>query len=346
MSRSITSVSSLVPFATDLLEPAFDKLKAGYDELVDRLQSNSELADLVAERGIDGTVTSDHPMVTALQKRNKEFVTQAEQQAESVMRERVLAHYPDHSVTGEELGSVKGDDWLWVFDPVDGTSAMIRTAIAHAYAVELPSPLPAFGITIAVVHGNDAALGVVAELRRGDDGLVMPNIWIGAQDHPTTRNGDPVALSPVNSLENATLASTVPEVMFTTRESWSGFQALLDSTAAFLPDQNCIGFMRILDGTVDVVMESDLTLPDSAALIPTLVGAGITVTDPAGQPVRFDAAARAGEYSLLAAPPILHQQALAAVRRGVPDSENRFARGETVHQGYSKKFPSANATQG
>lgn len=329
----------LAEFSADLSKLALADLSAGFATLVQRFRDNSELAELVGEVGISQAVASDNSAFADLQKKNKEFVTAAERSAEMTMRERVASVYPSHAIVGEEFGASQGDEWLWVFDPVDGTSAMIRTAMAHAYGVELATPAPAFGITIAVVHGDDAVLGLVGELRPADDGLVMPRVWVGGRGLPTTCDGRPASVKPAVSLAEATLASTVPEVMFTTAETWGGFQALLDSTAAFQPDQNCIGFTRVIDGSVDIVMESDLTLPDAAALIPVLEGAGVTITDHAGSPVRFDTQARGGEYSLLAAAPGLHSEALAAVRAGVPTSENRFVQGEQAHHGYAKKFP-------
>lgn len=335
-------ISTMTGFAVDLTTTAFEELDEGYRDLVAELRDNSELALLVARFGVEKVIAGNNPAITALQKRNKEFVTTAEQRAEWVMRELVAETYPSHAVVGEEFGAVAGNDWLWVFDPVDGTSAMIRTAIAHAYGVDLAAPTPSFGVTIAVVHGDQAVLGIVGELRRGQDGLIMPNVWVGVPDQPTTCNGVVVAPGPVDSLSAATLASTVPGVMFSTPDSWGGFQAVLDNTAAFVPDQNCIGFMGLLNGTVDIVMERDLTLPDASALVPILANAGVTVTDHDGAAVRFEPAARDDEYCLLAAAPALHPAALAAMRGGVPATANRWAQEMPIHQGYAKKFP-ANA---
>jgi len=94
----------------------------------------------------------------------------------------------------------------------------------------------------------------------------------------------------------------------------------------------------VLGGGIDVVVERDLTLPDAAALLPVLDNAGIVVTDHAGAPVRFDAAARDGEYALLAAAPALHAEALAALRAGVAPARNRFVDRAGPHNGYAKKF--------
>src|SRR5262249_36926002 len=157
----------------------------------------------------------------------------------------------------------EGEDVLWVFDPIDGTSGMIRLAMSHAYQVAIHGVIPAFGITIAAIAADDSATGVVAELRPQGNRLEMPRGWVGIDGVGTTCNGTPVQRHFTRPLFQATLASTVPEVMFTTRGQWGQFQALFESTRSFLPDQNCIGFMNLIDGTVDVVLEADLTLPDA-----------------------------------------------------------------------------------
>jgi fructose-1,6-bisphosphatase/inositol monophosphatase family enzyme len=341
-----SNISELTSFAQGLLKPALRELSAGYSELVAKLQANSELEQLVKTEGIHSVIAGDHPSIASLQKQNKEFVTSAEKRAEQIMRDLVSATYPNHTQTGEELGNTEGDKWLWVFDPVDGTSAMIRTAIAQAYRIQFPAPLPAFGVTIAVIHNDTAVIGIVGELRPNSSGLDMPNIWVGVAGEPTTRNEKPVIDSRQRTFADAILACTVPEVMFTTRESWGGFQALLEKTATFTPDQNCIGYMRLVDGDIDIVIEGDLTLPDAAALIPILHGAGITVTDHIGQPINFDADARAGEYRLLAAPPSLHSAALALLQAGVPDDKNQFTNQGSISQGYAQKFVTKDSSNG
>lgn len=336
---STTDLDELVRFAANLTEPALHELSAGYADLVNRFASNDALRKLVEQRGLDVLISGDDPVITDLQKGNREFATTAEERAEKAMRDRVLAAYPTHSIVGEELGATSGDEWLWVFDPVDGTSAMIRTAIAHAYGVQLPEPVPVFGVTIAVVNRDEAVIGVVGELRPEGDGLAMPNIWIGANGRPTTCNGTPVSAPRTPALQDAVLTCTVPEVMFATHEKWSGFQALRDATSKLVVDQNCIGFVKVLsDDEISIATERDLTLPDAAALIPVLVNAGAVVTTVDGSPCRFDEAARSREYTILTAPPGLHEQALACMGAGVPDSDNEFKPLTGPINGYPKKF--------
>jgi fructose-1,6-bisphosphatase/inositol monophosphatase family enzyme len=146
-----------------------------------------------------------------------------------------------------------------------------------------------------------------------------------------------VSLAAARSLSESVLACTVPEIMFSTADRWGSFQALADATACLVTDQNCIGYMGLLDGTVDIAYERDLLLPDAAAIVPILRSAGIVVTDHDGQPVAFDATARAGEYLLIAAQSELHHHAIAVHRQGVPQRRNRFHDAGPAKLGYVRK---------
>jgi myo-inositol-1(or 4)-monophosphatase len=60
-----------------------------------------------------------------------DLVTAADRASEALIRERILARWPEHDVLGEEQGlSDQGSDYRWYVDPLDGT-----TNFAHGYPV-------------------------------------------------------------------------------------------------------------------------------------------------------------------------------------------------------------------
>jgi fructose-1,6-bisphosphatase/inositol monophosphatase family enzyme len=159
--------------------------------------------------------------------------------------------------------------------------------------------------------------------------------------HPTLQDEAPIALADKSETLSASLiASTVPEIMFATAEKWSGFQALRDAARGCVTDQNCVGFMRLLqpESGIGVVYEADLAYHDAAALVPILEGAGMRVTDSGGHPLSFPKSAIGSEFTLLAAAPSLHRQALSLVQQGVEPEKNSFAGNFGTHQGYAQKF--------
>ncbi len=333
----------LPDFAQSLAcELALSALSRGYAELVAELRANAALAERARAVGLDALLDAGDPALAALKKDNKELVTQAEKIAERAMTDAVRQRFPTHTVLGEEHGLTKGDATCWVFDPVDGTSAMIRTAMSEAFGLPLPNPAPAFGVTIALVENGKPTLGVVAQLTPTEGGLTISRLFMGGSNIPATCNQLVISLPACPaSLAGAQLACTVPEVMFGTREKWSGFQALLDATGKpCLRDQNCVGFMQLLTGEADVAYEADLAYHDAAALIPILETAGITVSDGGGKPLSFAPERIGTEFQVLAAPSALHAQAVAKIAAGVPPEQNRFAPHNGGAQGYANKFPS------
>ncbi|MGQ9706540.1 MAG: inositol monophosphatase family protein [bacterium] len=76
-------------------------------------------------------------------------VTIADRESEDFIIGRIRRAFPDHSILAEETGEDVGkSEWLWVIDPLDGT-----TNYAHHY--------PAFCISIALFYQDRPILGVV-----------------------------------------------------------------------------------------------------------------------------------------------------------------------------------------
>ena len=68
-------------------------------------------------------------------------------QAEAAMRALVQEVLPSHAVFGEEGGMSPGDgsgggEYLWIFDPIDGTKSFITGAPAHEHPSSAPAVLP------------------------------------------------------------------------------------------------------------------------------------------------------------------------------------------------------------
>ncbi|MFB8281190.1 inositol monophosphatase family protein [Nocardia colli] len=333
-----STITGLASFAVALLSVAHSEIRHGYLDMLQTFRGNPLLGERIRSLGFSAVLAGNDPVITALQKANKELVTDSEKRAERMMRDEIHCHYPNHSLTGEELPDQVGDqEWTWSIDPVDGTSAMVRSAMIRAYGLPMPEAKPAFGISIGVLHGDSAVLGVIGELMPHEGGLALGRVWAGGTEMPATCDGSLILNSEVDTPRDPVLACTIPEVMFTTADSWGSFQALTDIAGGVLVDQNCVGYMGLLDGSVDIVYERDLLLPDAAAVVPILRSAGIVVTDHQGHPISFAAEVREQEYVLLAARPALHDHAVAVTSAGVPRSRNRFGAVDPIGLGYTRK---------
>jgi len=81
-------------------------------------------------------------------KKNNERVTALDLAAEKIIFKEILKNFPSHAILSEEAGrSKKQDDYLWVIDPLDGTSNFV-----------LANPL--FGPSIALTYKGEIILGV------------------------------------------------------------------------------------------------------------------------------------------------------------------------------------------
>ena len=87
-----------------------------------------------------------------------DFVTEVDQAAESVIIETLLHAYPGHGILAEESGRVHGakdSDYLWIIDPLDGTTNFI-----HGF--------PVFAVSIGLAHRGQVQQAVVYDPSRND----------------------------------------------------------------------------------------------------------------------------------------------------------------------------------
>ena len=78
-----------------------------------------------------------------------DLVTNIDREVENLIIEKINSHFPDHTILAEESGlNQKTPDYLWVIDPLDGT-----TNFVHGY--------PSFGVSIGLLIKGVPSLGVV-----------------------------------------------------------------------------------------------------------------------------------------------------------------------------------------
>lgn len=65
-------------------------------------------------------------------------VTIADRSAETLIRKRIQARYPQHAIIGEEFGADDSDaEFRWYIDPIDGTKSFIRGVPLYGVLVGL-----------------------------------------------------------------------------------------------------------------------------------------------------------------------------------------------------------------
>lgn len=198
-------------------------------------------------------------------------VTEADRAAEAVMRRLIKANFPQHGIVGEEFGSEREDaEYVWVLDPIDGTTSFIAGR-------------PIFGTLIALTVEGWPVLGVI-------DQPIAKERWVGVTGKPTLFNGGLVRARTCPALDQALLATTGPHY-FTDGEAVQ-FLALASKVARrrIIYGGDCYNYGLLASGHVDCVVEAGLKLHDFAALIPIVEGAGGMMCDWAGEPLNADSA--------------------------------------------------------
>jgi myo-inositol-1(or 4)-monophosphatase len=94
--------------------------------------------------------------VMITQKEPGDVASAIDLEAEALIRDVVLKHFPAHSFLGEESGAVVHDGGpQWVVDPLDGTANYLRG-------------YPQYAVSIALVENGEPVLGVVFDPCRNE----------------------------------------------------------------------------------------------------------------------------------------------------------------------------------
>jgi len=222
-------------------------------------------------------------------KSDRSPVTQADREAEAVMRELIAKTYPDHGIIGEEYGTENAEaEYVWTLDPIDGTVSFSRGC-------------PLFGTEIGLLHRGVPVLGVIHQ-------PILQQFCLG-DGKQTTVNGRPVTMRPVSRLADAMLSVTDLKNIEKYHQR-QGFDALFRATGIFRTWGDCYGYILLVCGGTDIMLDPALNPWDLLPLIPIVRGAGGAIADWSG-----------GELSrgrsCVAAHPSIHRQVIALLN-GAP----------------------------
>jgi len=73
----------------------------------------------------------------ANEKSKNDFVTEVDRQAENVIIDTLLKAYPKHAILAEESGTRGNSEYIWIIDPLDGTTNFIHGFPHYAVSIAL-----------------------------------------------------------------------------------------------------------------------------------------------------------------------------------------------------------------
>jgi inositol-phosphate phosphatase/L-galactose 1-phosphate phosphatase/histidinol-phosphatase len=182
----------------------------------------------------------------------------ADRAVETLLRHMVAERYPDHGVIGEEFSDTNPDaEYVWVFDPIDGTRSFIIG-------------IPLFTTLISLVRNGSPVLGVI-------DQPVINDRWVGGEGRPATFNGKPARVRDCGDIALAQLC-TSNDAYFKGAEG-AAFERLRGAVRWAHQGADAYGFGLIASGLIDLGFEAGLGTHDYCALAPIIEAAGGIMTD-------------------------------------------------------------------
>lgn len=146
------------------------------------------------------------------QKSRNDFVTEVDRQAERVIIEILHKSYPDHAILAEESGRQGNSPYLWIIDPLDGT-----TNYLHGF--------PQYAVSIALQHRNELDQAVVYD-------PLLQELFIASRGEGALLNNKRIRVSKQKHLEGALLGTGFPfKEQERLDEYLDGFRALFPMTA-------------------------------------------------------------------------------------------------------------------
>lgn len=187
-------------------------------------------------------------------------VTQADREAERLVRSLLRDRYPDDGVVGEEEDSVEGTSGRrWVIDPIDGTKAFSRG-------------VPTFGTLLAVEDAHGPVAGVIVTPALGET-------VAAGRGRGCTHNGRPAQVSERTHVARSVCSS-------------SGFEhweegALLRLKRAGWDLRtwgDAWGYLLVATGRIEAMVDPQVSLWDVAPMPVILAEAGGRFSDLEGSP--------------------------------------------------------------
>jgi len=199
--------------------------------------------------------------LTINKKSKNDFVTKVDLMAEQEIIKIIHTAYPDHAILAEESGEHKGNDYVWVIDPLDGTTNYI-----HGY--------PQYAVSIALKNKGKIEIGVIYDPLR--DELFTAEKGAGA-----TLNSRRIRVSKQININQALLGTGFP---FKYPEHFDSylmmFKTLMGDTAGIRrAGSAALDLAYLAAGRLDGFWEIGLKQWDMTAGILLIQEAGGVITD-------------------------------------------------------------------
>ena len=199
-------------------------------------------------------------------------VTEADRRAEEHLRRRIAEAFPDDGIFGEEYPERPGTSgFRWILDPIDGTKSFIHG-------------VPLYGTLVGVEFEKESVAGVnlIPALDECVYAAKGEGAWYVLGDNPPVR----ASVSECPRLAEGLFLTSEVANFYTTgrRHVYDRLQEAARLTRTW---GDCYGYLMLVTGRADLMVDPLLEVWDAAALLPILEEAGGTFTDWQGEPTIY-----------------------------------------------------------
>lgn len=219
------------------------------------------------------------------------LVTEIDKKSEKIIIDFIQKKYPGHSILAEEKGELrKSSEFLWVIDPLDGTSNF-----AHG--------LPIFSVSIGLQQNDVTIAGVIYDVMR--DLLYYAELGSGA-----FANDNKVSVSNTKKISQSMLVTGFPyNVKENPEHAFERFEIITKNARAVRRlGSAAIDFCYVAAGVFDAFWEVHLHPWDICAGKLIVEEAGGIVTDFRGETIGIDS------KKILATNLLIHPQMIDLLR--------------------------------
>jgi myo-inositol-1(or 4)-monophosphatase len=226
----------------------------------------------------------DHLTVT--KKSHADFVSEVDRAAEQTIIQTLLEAYPDHAILAEESGTQGQSEYVWIIDPLDGT-----TNFLHG--------IPQYAVSIALQHKGVLTQAVVYDPTKND-------LFTATRGRGAFLNDKRIRVSKRAKLADSLIGTGFPYTRFEHMDTYLGiFKDVMQQTAGLRrPGAASLDLAWTAAGRYDGFFETGLKPWDIAAGCLLITEAGGMVSDLAGS----DTYLKSGH--LCAGNPNIHPQLL------------------------------------
>jgi len=205
----------------------------------------------------------DHLTVT--KKSHADYVSEVDRAAEQTIIETLLGAYPSHAILAEESGTQGDSEFVWIIDPLDGT-----TNFLHG--------VPQYAVSIALQHKGVLSQAVIYDPTRND-------LYTASRGRGAFLNDRRLRVSKRKELADSLIGTGFPYTRFEHMDAYMAiFKDVMQKTAGLRrPGAASLDLAWTAAGRYDGFFETGLKPWDIAAGALLILEAGGMVGDLQGK---------------------------------------------------------------